>query len=634
MKISVAVALLIVLFTAMSGASGARPSHQQIISDYDYDDVRISPTGKYLAVTRVADGEGRFQIFKMPERKATFSSNLGEKTEVDQMLWVSDDHLLIAPARRVFGDVKFPTGELMAVDAKRNKIRRLAAKDCPYCGGRLVHTLPDDPRHIIVSGSRDQYNEAHLVDIVNGNYRRITRSPIPRGFFVASADGDIVFSVGTNAENHTVVERKTGQKWEPVTSFRQDEQGWQPFSDGPAPGTFLTWDTRGATGTRGLGLYDINSGEHKMLIRFAEVDVSSIFRDHDYRVYGVRTDPHFPAIYDLDPDHPLARIRRNLKNSFPNDTVTFTSSTRDNLQVVALVSGDRNPGRFVLVDLKAKSAEVLFSRKAQLTPDMLAPMNPFRLQARDGTTINGYVTSPDGMPTPGPMIVVVHGGPFGIRDTWGYNPEAQLLASRGAHVLSVNFRGSGGYGLDFRVAGYRQWGAAMQDDVTDATLWAIQNKIADPDRICIYGGSYGAYAAMMGAAREPDLYRCAIGVAGVYDLTIMDSKGDVRSNEAGESFIRRTIGDDDEALAASSPVNLAGRIKADVLLIHGGQDRRAPIAHANRMRAALEAAGKEVGWHTDTLQSHGFAGQEGRTELYRLVDEFLAPHMGWASNDQ
>jgi dipeptidyl aminopeptidase/acylaminoacyl peptidase len=192
------------------------------------------------------------------------------------------------------------------------------------------------------------------------------------------------------------------------------------------------------------------------------------------------------------------------------------------------------------------------------------------------------------------MVVMPHGGPHGIRDVWEFDPEVQLLANRGYAVLQVNFRGSGGYGMDFGRAGYGEWGAKMQDDLTDATRWAIEQKIAPADRVCIYGASYGGFAALMGAAREPDLYRCAIGYAGVYDLELMRQAGDIPDSRGGRVYLDLVLGTDAAKLRAQSPVNNAQNIKTPVLLIHGKVDGRADYEHAKRMRAALEKNQKKV----------------------------------------
>lgn len=181
-------------------------------------------------------------------------------------------------------------------------------------------------------------------------------------------------------------------------------------------------------------------------------------------------------------------------------------------------------------------------------------------------------------PRPGPMVVLIHGGPYS-RDSWEWSGEVQLLANAGFHVTQVNFRGSTGFGLDFETMGYKQWGGTMQDDVTDATQWAIDQGIAAKDRICIMGASYGAYSPMMGVAKEPDLYQCVIGYAGIYDVAAIERIGDVSHSKSGVNIWRVTIGADREEREPMSVLNHADKIKAAVMLIHGGQDRRTPPEH-------------------------------------------------------
>jgi dipeptidyl aminopeptidase/acylaminoacyl peptidase len=219
--------------------------------------------------------------------------------------------------------------------------------------------------------------------------------------------------------------------------------------------------------------------------------------------------------------------------------------------------------------------------------------------------------------------VLPHGGPHGIRDTWEYDWEVQLLASRGYSVLQVNFRGSGGYGMDFEQAGYREWGAKMQDDLTDATRWAIEQKIAPADRICIYGASYGGFAALMGAEREPDLYRCAIGYAGVYDLQLIVDSADSADSSFTRAYFERVLGSDVAKLRAQSPVTNARNIKAPVLLIHGKADNTADYEHAKRMRAALEANQKKFEWLALGGEGHGVYDEGTRREVYERILQFL-----------
>jgi dipeptidyl aminopeptidase/acylaminoacyl peptidase len=255
----------------------------------------------------------------------------------------------------------------------------------------------------------------------------------------------------------------------------------------------------------------------------------------------------------------------------------------------------------------------------------VAPVTP---QARDGLSLHGWLTRPAGVVGPAPMVVLPHGGPFGEFDVWSYDDDTQMLTEAGYAVLRVNYRGSGNYGKAFQRAGVRQWGGSMQDDLTDATRWAIAQGIADPARICLYGASYGGYASLMGVAKEPSLYRCAVGYVGVYDLPRMQNEAETRATRARRSWSRDWIGNDDAALARVSPVNLADRIQAPVLLVAGGEDLVAPVEHTHAMESALKKAGKQVETYYVRSEGHGFHLPEHRREFYRRLLEFLNRHIG------
>ena len=480
------------------------------------------------------------------------------------------------------------TGELFTVQAETGKVTRLEP-------GGLAYLLPEDPDHVITYRTRDRFMEAYRLNVRTGKDKRIARGAAPRGQFVPARDGGMAFSTGVSETNRQEIHRRVGQRWELVESHGLDEAGWTPVWFGTRPGTWLTYDTRGDLDTVGLSLYDEETGEHESIIRHPKADVSRVFYDFTRtRAWGVQFDHHYPAIQYLDTTHALSRQHAQLARMFPEDLVTFNSTTRDHEIVIAEVASDRKPGDFLLIDTVEGKIAPLMQRRPALPSDKLAAMQPVEITSRDDATIYGYLTVPDQWQRPGPMVVWIHGGPHGVRDTWRYNTQVQLLASRGYAVLQVNFRGSSGYGRAYEGAGYGEWGGLMQNDVTDATLWAIKSGVADADRICVGGGSFGAYSAMMGAAREPDLYGCVVGMFGIYDLTLMERTGDVRQRNSGTYYIRRVIGDDREALKLRSPVTFADRIKASVMLVHGGQDRRAPPTHTHRMRDALEGAGHEV----------------------------------------
>jgi dipeptidyl aminopeptidase/acylaminoacyl peptidase len=229
--------------------------------------------------------------------------------------------------------------------------------------------------------------------------------------------------------------------------------------------------------------------------------------------------------------------------------------------------------------------------------------------------------------TPPPLIVVPHGGPHFVRDYWAFDPEVQMLAHEGFAVLQVNYRGSGGYGLAYQEAGYRQWGTRMVQDIIDATRFAIRKGFGDPNRICIYGGSLGGYAAMQSAIVAPDLFRCAVGYAGIYDLGLLSKIGDIAERRLGRGYVRTAVGEDVRALEQSSPVRRADELRARVLLIHGKKDVRAPIDHAEALRDALTSRGRPPEWLVEAKEGHGFYDEGARERMYERLVRFLKENM-------
>ena len=583
--------------------------------------IQISPTGEYLAfITRQEGNEenATFRLLTRPDHKIKINRNFERGREISALDWIGDHYMAVMLAS--------PRGRLLMVVAAKSG----RANDLGCC--QIIDKLAGDPRHMLmrsVSSFEDRFGQVSRVRVDGrGSAALLARGAVPLGRFVTTHDGAVAFSVGENANNELEVYHRDGRgPWQLVASHGYGEAGWLPLRAVGAEGKFYTRDTREAS-TAALGIYHAEQDEHEEAVfRHPLVDVGPLLLDAQGRTWGMRIDYHFPEVVYLLPDHPLAKKHAMLRKAFPGDSVAFTSSTHDYGISIAEISSDRKPGDFVLVDVAEKRIEPITSRRPALPPEQLGVMQPVELKVRDGTTLYGYVTSHPSTPKPGPMVVLPHGGPHGIRDQWGFNWEVQLLASRGYHVLQVNYRGSGGYGNDYLAAGFGEWGGRMQDDVTDATRWAIATGIAERERVCILGASYGAYAALMGAAREPALYRCAIGLSGVYDLTAMDTYGDVRGRRSGLRYLAKVLGSD-EKRRARSPVYQATDIKAAVMLMHGGRDRRAPLEHAQRMRDALEDAGKTVEWHVAQDQGHGISGKAERRQAYASILAFLAKHLG------
>jgi dipeptidyl aminopeptidase/acylaminoacyl peptidase len=277
--------------------------------------------------------------------------------------------------------------------------------------------------------------------------------------------------------------------------------------------------------------------------------------------------------------------------------------------------------------------EWLVDRMPQLKPSELAPMRPVRYPARDGLQIPAYLSLPKGKDKNLPLVVMIHGGPWVSGDEWGFNPEAQFLATRGYAVLQPNFRGTTRYGWKHFSSSFQQWGLTMQDDITDGVKWAVEQGIADPKRVCIYGASYGGYATMMGLAKDPDLYKCGINYVGVTDINLFLTAtwADYAQSDWIKFGVKDMVGDatkDAERLKATSPVEQAARIKAPVLMAYGAADRRVPIEHGTRMRAAMERTGAKPIWMVADGEGHGFREMRNQKMFYEAMEKFLAENIG------
>ncbi len=625
---------------------------ERYIKSDSFEAIKISPRGDYYAAT-VLLGDGERTALVITNRanhsiSATFV--LGKHTHVSDFAWVNPERVLISISEK-FGalDQPQPTGELYAINADGTQVEllvgqrvrgaglgtRIQPKQVERVAAQLVDSLPDDDDNVIISVSpfnRDPYTRAEVMDVYSGRRVQIASAPVRRARFVTDNQGVVRFAVGADTDNaQRLYYRPDGDaEWqllndEAVTGLQQIPIG---FSADNAT-AYLKADQ--ASGPRAIVAFDIATETRTQVLRDDNADPANIlYGDGNEVPVGVLLRDGTPRTVFFDDESEEARLYRSLEAAFGNQPVLITSQTADGKVALVQTWNDRNPGDFYLFDKQAKTADLLLSRAEWFDPRQAAPTRPIALNARDGLPLHGYLTVPKGSDGKmQPMVVLPHGGPFWERDTWDFDSHVQLLADAGYAVLRLNFRGSSGYGRAFEEAGARQWGKAMQDDLTDATRWAIEQGIADPERICIYGASYGAYAALMGVAREPSLYQCAVGYVGVYDLPTMHTHGDIQERGSGETYLREWIGERDQ-LAAVSPNNLADRIEVPVFLAAGGEDERTPIEHSEMMERALRVAGVPVETLYYDTEGHGFYVQEHRREYYTRLLDFFARHLGGA----
>jgi dipeptidyl aminopeptidase/acylaminoacyl peptidase len=293
-----------------------------------------------------------------------------------------------------------------------------------------------------------------------------------------------------------------------------------------------------------------------------------------------------------------------------------------------------NPGSYYFFDRAKGKLEWLADSMPWIDPKKMSPMTPVRYKARDGLEIPAYLTIPRGSSGKNlPMVAMIHGGPWYSGDEWAFNPEVQFLASRGYAVLQPNFRGTTRYGWKHFSSSFKQWGLAMQDDITDGVQWTVAQGVADPKRMCIYGASYGGYATMMGVIKTPDLFKCGINYVGVTDLDLFTSAtwSDFAYSPSLDGEMKDMFGDsvkDAAQLKATSPVLLASKIKVPVMMAYGAADVRVVPEHGFRMKAAMERAGQHPDWMIADGEGHGYLEISNQVMFYGAMEKFLDKNIG------
>jgi dipeptidyl aminopeptidase/acylaminoacyl peptidase len=634
-------------FALCTAVASALPSVADFTNYPQYQSMQISPDGKLLAITQRDDTQEFLAVMNFPELKTISRTSSGATLDIASVIWANNTRLLIQPQRRVPGETSFkqPTGEIFGIDADGKNFDvlfgisrspgsgRFKNGNVVFAAGEVIDLLPDDPDNVLIQskgfGLEGDQNAVYRMNIQNGKLAKVYGSPINNGNFLTDTHHAVTVLSGLDYKgDFRVYHRPDGKgEWQLKETFPAQKGNLHPIRRTTEPNQFLAIDTT-AGQTSAVVLWNPGTGEKKPLFQQKETDIAAAGYDPENRAWMFGYMDHFPGYFYTDPQHPLALLHQSLRATFRDAAITISSQTRDMSMAVAFVASPTFPPRFLIMDVRSRKILQTLPAYANLKAEDLSPMDPIEFRSRDGKTIRGYLTTPKGTTNKKlPTIVLAHGGPHGVYDSYGFNPEVQLLASRGYAVLQVNYRGSGGRGLEFESAGFGKWGREMQDDIADGVKWAIADGVADSARICIMGTSYGAYAALTGAFREPGMFRCAVGMSGVYDLPLLFDKGDIAKVERGQRYLKEAVGTDKEELRRRSPTYNADKIKIPVMLIHGSLDRRAPVAHATRLKAALEKAGNPPEWLTEIGEAHGFADEKHRAEAYEKILAFLGKHL-------
>lgn len=644
--------LVLVLVLAAAPCKADSGELERFFTPTDYSIARLSPDGKHFAITAIVDSSAKLVILNSQTRQPVALFTTERNREIEYFWWANSERVVFSQSiSQGWLDYPLSTGELFALNIDNSRKFAIAGWAAGDTSGTfdVIHTIPGDRKKIRVVRrpvKNNRIDEARPTAYKLDVYKRPRQqtgtnlqqnalkdrriSPYPWGSFITDNDGDIRLAWYIDREGLLKISILKDKQWQEMPEFTPDAA--QLLGDLRAPilgfdssNNGLYYLAEGNHQTAALFHYDLDTGKRKILFEHPQFDIDrwDMIRASDGEIIGVNLLGTFPeAVFFTE--HPETESLKNVHKTFPYQRVTVYNYSDDGQLALLDVRGDQNPGALYLLNRTSNSLAPLFSRRSQIDPKDMSTREPFTIKNDEGMDLFGFVTLPTSVSKP-PLLVIPHGGPHGVADTFLFDAEAQFFASQGFAVLQVNFRGSGGYGTPLLAAGAGEWADGMIDDIQLATRWALQQNMADPDRVCIYGGSYGAFAALSSVIQAPELYQCAAGYAGVYDLSIM-YESDVPFIPAGKAYLKQVIGTDKARLRSQSPVYHADDIQVPVFIAHGGEDKRAPLAHATALLAAMDKAGVDYEFMIEPDEGHGFFDTSHRLDYYNRLLGFLKKH--------
>ena len=495
---------------------------------------------------------------------------------------------------------------------------------------RIIDDLEDDPNHIIIGLNKrnPQIHDPYRINVNDGKMDMIAENPGNISEWMTDHDGKLRIAITSDGVNTSILHRASeSEKFESILTT--------DFKVSVSP-LFFTFDNKNlyVASNRGrdksaVFKFDLNNAqEEKLIFEHDEVDVSGLMYSRKRKVLtGVNYTVAKNEITFFDTWR--EDIQQKLEENLPGHEVGITSFSEDEAKAVVVTYSDKSRGTYYYYDIDKNKLTELGKASPWLNEEDMSDMKPVQYRSRDGLVINGYLTLPKG--TNGknlPVIVNPHGGPW-HRDSWGYKSEIQFLANRGFAVFQMNFRGSTGYGREFWEKSFKQWGKLMQDDISDGVNWLIDEGIANPDRIAIYGASYGGYATLAGLTFTPDLYACGIDYVGVSSLfTFMESMPPYW--ELYRKMLYEMVGHPDkdkELLASASPLLHIDKIKVPLFIAQGANDPRVKKSESDQIVEALQNAGIDVPYMVKNDEGHGFYNEENQFDFYREMEIFLNKHL-------
>lgn len=579
---------------------------------------KVSPDGERWAY--LAPDEGVLNVWVGPEGGKAEPLTKDRGRGVRNYLW-AEDRRSILYIQDKDGDENW---HLYQTDVESGATRDLTP--LPGVQAQIVGTEPNFPDEILVAlNDRDaRCHDVHRVSLKDGSRALEAENPGDVIGWLPDADFKVRAAKAMRPDGGSVLRLREGGGWRDFLSCGPDDQiGAHGFSP---DGENLYIESSVGRDTTALLEMPRTGGTAKVLAEDPESDLGPVLiHPREYRVEAAAFEVDRVRWRVLDP-----RLAADFEAfaSLDGDVTVVSRDDADKVWYLLVNRPDRSPA-FWRWDRTARKAKFLFATRPKLDGYELAPMTPVSFAARDGLKVRAYLTTPAGKEAKRlPLVLLVHGGPW-VRDRWGFHPEAQWLAGLGYACLQVNYRGSAGFGKRFLHAGDREWGAKMQHDLTDAAKWAVDSGVADPKRVAIYGGSYGGYAALAGAAFTPDVYRCAVDVVGPSNLITLIKSIPPYWEPMKRIFDLRVgaVETEPEFLKSRSPLFHADRIAVPLLIAQGANDPRVKQAESEQIVEALRKKGKPVEYMLFPDEGHGFAKPENRLKFYAAAEGFLGKHL-------
>jgi dipeptidyl aminopeptidase/acylaminoacyl peptidase len=486
------------------------------------------------------------------------------------------------------------------------------------------------PDGLLVALNREnpELHDAYRLTLSTGDLDLLAKNPGNVVGWVADRDFEVRAAVTATPEGGSELLLREGDDWNKLIGWdKEDALSSGPVGFAEDAGKMYLLDSRGANAAR-LVLIDLSSRKTEVLVEDPRYDVSGVVvhpETHAVQAAAVQRARTEWIVLDEAVREDFEALENLGRGDF-----SVTSRDRADENWLVAVNSDDGGASYHAYDREAKRGEHLFDARPELADYALAKMKPVSFTSRDGLEVEGYLTLPPGVaPENLPMVLNVHGGPW-ARDGWGYDPEAQWFANRGYACLQVNFRGSTGYGKEFLNAGNREWGGRMHDDLVDAVGWAVERGVADPERVAIYGGSYGGYAALVGATFTPDLFRCAVDIVGPSNIITLIESVPPYWKPLIATFTER-VGDPEtepDFLKSRSPLYFVDRIRIPLLIAQGANDPRVKQAESEQIVSAMKERGVDHEYLLFEDEGHGFAHPENRLKFYAAAEKFLAKHLG------